>query len=99
MFIQALSCRLDDSVIRRPMSQDTVFQGHCPSGARPPRLLDQVRASIRRLNYSRLIEAAYVHWIKRYIVFHGKRHPNELGEGEVVAFLPYLGTECKVAAA
>jgi hypothetical protein len=69
------------------MTQDTVFQEHCLSGPRPPKLLEQVRAAIRCLNYSRRTEEAYVHWIKRYIYFHGKRHPNELGEGEATAFL------------
>jgi len=81
------------------MSQDTVFQEHCLSRRQPPRLLDQVRAAIRRLNYSRRTEEAYVHWIKRYIYFHGKRHPNELGEGEATAFLSYLASQRKVAAA
>ena len=81
------------------MTQDTVFQEHCLSGPRPPKLLEQVRAAIRRLNYSRRTEEAYVHWIKRYIYFHGKRHPNELGEGEATAFLSYLASERKVAAA
>ena len=65
----------------------------------PPRLLDQVRAAIRRLNYSRRTEEAYVHWIKRYIYFHGKRHPNGLGETEATAFLSHLASERKVAAA
>jgi len=85
------------------MSQDTVLLEHClssaRSSARPPRLLDQVRAAIRRLNYSRRIEEAYVQWIKRCIYFRGKRHPNELGEGEATAFLSHLASERKVAAA
>ena len=91
--------RLANDIIRQSMSQDTVFQEYCPSGPRPPRLLDQVRAVIRRLNFSRRTEEAYVHWIRRYIFFHGKRHPNELGESEATAFLSYLATERKVAAA
>lgn len=92
-------CRVNNHVIPYHMSQDTVFQGHCLSGNRQPKLLEQVRAAIRRLNYSRRTEEAYVHWIKRYIYFHGKRHPHELGEGEVTAFLSYLASERKVAAA
>ncbi len=90
---------VNNHVIPHPMSQDTVFQEHCLSSARPPKLLDQVRAAIRRLNYSRRTEEAYVHWIKRYIYFHGKRHPNDLGEAEATAFLSYLASERKVAAA
>ena len=81
------------------MSQDTVSQEHCLSRPQPPRLLDQVRAAIRRLNYSRRTEEAYVHWIKRYIFVDGNRHPNDLGETEATAFLSYLASERKVAAA
>ena len=95
----SLLLRVANEIIPHPMSQDTVSQEHCPSRPQPPRLLDQVRAAIRRLNYSRRTEEAYVHWIKRYIYFHGKRHPNDLGEGEAIAFLSHLATERKVAAA
>jgi hypothetical protein len=42
---------------------------------RPPKLLERVRAAMRARHYSRRTEDAYVHWIRRYIVFHGKRHP------------------------
>ncbi|HEY1393580.1 MAG TPA: phage integrase N-terminal SAM-like domain-containing protein [Methylibium sp.] len=44
-----------------------------------PRLLDQVRDSLRRRRYSLRTEKVYVHWIRRYILFHGKRHPAEMG--------------------
>ncbi len=81
------------------MNQDTDFPTGCPAPVQRPRLLDQVRAAIRRLNYSRRTEEAYVHWIKRYIYFHGKRHPAELGEAEATAFLSHLATERRVAAA
>jgi hypothetical protein len=53
-----------------------------PEPARP-RLLDRVREAIRARHYSRRTEKAYVHWIKRYIFFHGKRHPAEMGAVEV----------------
>ncbi len=81
------------------MNQDTDFPAGCPAPVQRPRLLDQVRAAIQRLNYSRRTEEAYVHWIKRYIYFHGKRHPAELGEAEAAAFLSHLATERRVAAA
>lgn len=55
-----------------------------------PRLLDSVREAIRIRHYSRRTEQAYVTWIRRFIVFHGKRHPRELGEREVTAFLSSL---------
>ena len=44
-----------------------------------PKLLDRVREAIRARHYSRRTEEAYVHWIRRYIVFHGKRHPSTRG--------------------
>jgi hypothetical protein len=47
-----------------------------------PRLLDQVRHAIRTRQYSYKTEKAYVGWIKRFIFFHGKRHPAEMGEAE-----------------
>ena len=64
----------------------------------PPRLLDQVRDRIRVKHYSIRTEQAYVDWIKRYIHFHGKRHPRELGAAEVEAFLTDLAVRGRVAA-
>jgi integron integrase len=69
-----------------------------PAHSPKPRLLDQVRLAIRARHYSRRTEKAYVHWIKRYIFFHGKRHPAELGAPEVTAFLTSLAVHDKVAA-
>ena len=66
---------------------------------KPPRLLDQVRDAIRRKHYSYRTEQAYVHWIKRFIYFSGKRHPRDLGALEVTAFLNHLSGERDVAAA
>lgn len=64
-----------------------------------PRLLDQVRDKIRLKHYSIRTEQAYTDWIKRYILFHKKRHPTEMGAPEVEAFLTHLAVEGKVAAA
>lgn len=58
------------------------------SGA--PKLLDQVRAAIRVRHYSQRTEYAYVAWIRRFIGFHGMRHPRDLGEREVAAFVSSL---------
>jgi site-specific recombinase XerD len=66
--------------------------------AHTPRLLDQVRAVLRRKHYSLRTEEAYVGWIKRYVLFHGKRHPRDLGMLEVEAFLSDLAVEQHVAA-
>jgi integron integrase len=71
-----------------------------PSAAQAsePRLLDQVRNRIRYKHYSRRTERAYVDWARRYILFHGKRHPREMSGPEVEAFLSYLANERNVAA-
>lgn len=63
-----------------------------------PRLLDQVRATLRARHYSRRTEEAYVHWIRRFIVFHGKRHPRQLGAADVAAFVTWLAVDRRVAA-
>jgi integron integrase len=63
-----------------------------------PKLLDQVRQAIRVRHYSRRTEEAYVGWIRRFIVYNGKRHPAEMGGAEVTRFLTQLATEGKVAA-
>jgi integron integrase len=64
----------------------------------PPRLLDRVRARLRVKHYSLRTETAYVGWIKRYIVFHGKRHPGEMGKAEAEAFLTSLAVDRNVSA-
>src|SRR5437016_4266152 len=69
-----------------------------PPAPQQPRLLDRVRAALRARHYSRRTETAYVHWIKRYIFFHGKRHPAEMGAVEVTAFLTSLAVRDRVAA-
>jgi len=63
----------------------------------PPRLLTLVHEAIRRKYYSRRTEEAYVHWIKRFIYFHGKRHPRDMGEAELTAFLNDLASVRNVA--
>jgi hypothetical protein len=69
-----------------------------PVGAPKPRLLDRVREAIAARHYSHRTEKAYIHWIKRYIFFHGKRHPIEMGAAEVTAFLTSLAVHDEVAA-
>ena len=64
----------------------------------PKKLLDQVRDLIRVKHYSIRTEETYTSWIKRYINFHNKRHPKEMGEREIEEFLTHLAVERKVAA-
>jgi integron integrase len=66
--------------------------------AAQPKLLDQVRAKMRRLNLAKRSEEAYVGWIRRFIFANGKRHPTEMGAAEVEAFLTSLAVEGGVAA-
>ena len=63
-----------------------------------PRLLDRVRNKIRVEHYSIRTEQAYVDWIRRFILFHGKRHPAQMGAKEVEDFLSHLAVDRNVAA-
>jgi integron integrase len=67
-------------------------------GPPPPRLLDRVRSKMRLLHYAIRTEEAYVDWIRRYILFHGKKHPAEMGGPEVETFLTHLAVVGHVAA-
>jgi integron integrase len=69
------------------------------TAAPPPRLLDRVRHAIRVRHYSLRTEETYVAWIRRYILFHGKRHPSAMGAEEINAFLSHLAVDGNVAAA
>lgn len=62
----------------------------------PPKLLDQVRDRIRTKHYSLRTETQYVQWIKRFMLFHGKRHPQEMDTAEVEASLTLLAVVGKV---
>jgi len=63
-----------------------------------PRLLDRVRDAIRTRHYSRRTEKAYVYWVRRFVLFHNKRHPLEMGAPDVSTFLSHLAVQQKVAA-
>jgi len=61
-------------------------------------LLERVRNAIRIRHYSLRTEQSYIHWIRRFILFHKKRHPNDMGEREISAFLTDLAVNRNVAA-
>ena len=65
---------------------------------RPPKLLERLRIHLRTRHYSIRTEQAYVDWVRRFILFHDKRHPQDMGAVEVEAFLSYLAVERQVAA-
>jgi len=64
----------------------------------PPRLLDEVRRALRVRHRSPRTEQAYIHWIRRFIHFHGKQHPRQLGRAEISQFLTFLAVEKHVSA-
>jgi uracil-DNA glycosylase len=63
-----------------------------------PKLLERVRETLRTKHYSYRTEQAYVDWIKRFIIFHNKRHPRDMGAEEVQAFITYLANDRRMAA-
>jgi integron integrase len=64
----------------------------------PPRLLDRMRNLMRTMHYSIRTEDAYVQWARRFILFHGKRHPSTMGAPEINEFLSHLAVERNVSA-
>lgn len=61
--------------------------------ANPPKLLDQVRRHMRDAGYAWKTEKTYIHWIRRYILFHGKQHPASLSDAHISQFLSVLANE------
>jgi integron integrase len=84
--------------MRPPEEVAVMTSMNSPSAPQKPKLLDRVREAIRSRHYSRNTEDAYVAWIKRFIFFHGKRHPAEMGAEEVTRFLSSLALDGRVAA-
>ena len=82
----------------RYRAEDQHLAGSSPRLPQPPKLLDQVRDTIRTRHYSPRTGKAYVAWIRRFILFHGKRHPRGMGAEEVTAFLTDLATRRGVSA-
>ena len=73
-----------------------------PIGSRQPaklKLLQVVRLALRRRHYSYRTEQSYLHWIRRFVRFHHRRHPRDMGAAEVTAFLNHLAAERRVASA
>jgi len=69
-----------------------------PETAEKPKLLDRLREALRARHYSRRTEQTYCHWVKRFIFFHNKRHPIEMGEHEINAYFTHLAVKEKVSA-
>jgi len=73
------------------------MDSHTNSNVKPPRLLDQVSDVMRYKHYSRRTEQSYIHWIRRYIFFHNKKHPKDMGKDEIVRFLTHLAVDRQVS--
>ncbi|HKP36021.1 MAG TPA: phage integrase N-terminal SAM-like domain-containing protein [Pyrinomonadaceae bacterium] len=63
-----------------------------------PRLLEEVRTISRMRHFSIRTEQAYVNWIRRFVLFHKKRHPLDMGEAEIRAFISHLAVEGGISA-
>jgi integron integrase len=61
------------------------------------RFLDRLRADLRARGYAYPTEKTYLHWVRRFIVYHGKRHPETMGKDEIEVFLNYLAVDCSVS--
>lgn len=76
--------------------------GHPRSSSRPvnqqPKLMDRLRQALRARHYSRSTEKSYCHWVRRYLFFHKLRHPAQMGEPEINAFLTHLAVDERVSA-
>jgi hypothetical protein len=68
------------------------------SAARQPKLIGRLRDALRLRRYSLKTEKAYIHWVKRYVCFHGMRHPEQMGGGEVTTMSPAFAASTAVAA-
>ncbi|MCH8021840.1 phage integrase N-terminal SAM-like domain-containing protein [candidate division KSB1 bacterium] len=67
------------------------------NGSKQPKLLERVRIIIRTKHYSYSTEKTYIHWIRKYILFHNKRHPNNMGEPEIGRYISHLAVNKRVA--
>jgi len=74
------------------------LQSQADGTGQPPKLLDQMRESMRVRHYRARTEETYCQWVRRYILFHQKRHPADMGEREINAFLTHLAVKDKVSA-
>ena len=87
------------SVVPKPDNRVRVAENPSSStGTPPPKFLDRVRWHLRVKRYSIRTEQAYIDWIRRFILFHKKRHPEQMGEEEIAAFLSHLNLDLRVAA-
>jgi hypothetical protein len=73
------------------------LEANIKTSTQRPKLLDRVRAAVRVRHYSYSTEKTYVHWIRKFVFFHGLRHPDEMGEKEITNFLSHLAVKGNVS--
>jgi len=96
---QQSHAQLAPGPLRPNVPQPAIRPAAAPSpAAPPPKLLEQLREALRSRHYSPRTEQTYRHWVKRFIFFHHVRHPAEMAEQEVNAFLTHLAVQEKVSA-
>ncbi len=96
----AIRCK-EEEPATPPIPVGAVITPHPAVGLSPApqmKLLDRVRWHLRVKHYSLRTETAYIDWIRRFVLFHGKRHPRDLAEPEIAAFLSHLAINRRVAA-
>ena len=84
-----------EPILSNPLSR---YPRIVPASAQKPKLLDRLCEALRARHYSRRTEQTYCHWVKRFIFFHNVRHPAEMAEPEINAFLTHLAVKEKVSA-
>ena len=84
-----------EPILSNPLSR---YPRITPAPAQKPKLLDRLSEALRSRHYSRRTEQSYAHWVKRFIFFHNKRHPAEMAEPEINAYLTHLAVKEKVSA-
>lgn len=85
-------------IIPRMSERSLIKSASAQTSKEKPKLLHQVRAVLRAKHLSVRTEQAYVQWIRRYILFHQKRHPQEMGEQEIRAYISHLAVNAKISA-
>lgn len=94
-----MGCRLGKpKILRMPTDPANLSTAGDAPALRQPKLLERLRIHLRTRHYSIRTEQAYIDWARRFIVYHGKRHPQDMGAAEVEAFLSHLAVDRQVSA-
>ncbi len=83
---------------KNPGIDSGIYNSDDKTGGKKPKLLDQARGKMRRKHMALSTEKSYISWMRRYILFHNKRHPKDMAESEIEAFLTSLAIDGNVAA-